>query len=82
MERSSALSSHWTVVRLFPRRTGPHSRGPALFELGVGDDRWAVRQTVDDPEGWHEWKLLGRVDPEASRSEGRAVVVFEGVSRY
>ncbi len=51
-------------------RTDPAARAPVHFVL----DGTTVEQTVVDPEGFHEWVVIGELDLEASRTEGRAVI--------
>jgi len=58
--------------------TGPEARGPQHFVFDA--DTGAVTQTIVDPEEFLEWKATGKVDFEASRSQGHAVVEFTGVS--
>ncbi len=77
--------------------TGPAARAPELFQLGEaagsdaqfaaqsatdeGDDVVAVRQVVIDPDDNRDYCLTGWVDLDRSRQLGRAVLVFDAVSR-
>ena len=61
--------------------TGPDARGPALFEFSTDETPWRVRQLLDDSSGDRNWALIGHVDRERSREEGRAVVTFDGIER-
>jgi len=54
--------------------TGPDARGPALFMVEQGRDRWTVRQIFDDPEGDHDWAISAEVDLRASDEAGTAVI--------
>ncbi|HEY8534509.1 MAG TPA: DUF3516 domain-containing protein [Micromonospora sp.] len=54
--------------------TGPDARGPALFMVEQGRDRWTVRQIFDDPEGDHDWGISAEVDLRASDEAGTAVI--------
>jgi len=54
--------------------TGPDARGPALFSIEKGSDSWTVRQTLDDPDGNHDWAITAEVDLAASDEAGCAVV--------
>jgi hypothetical protein len=76
-EIENAIADYWTVHDqiLLDR----DARGPELFEFGVDGDPDVVRQTIADPEGWHDWKVVGRVDSETSREEGRAVVLLSDI---
>lgn len=53
------------------------ARGPDLFEFD--DTTGRVRQTILDPEDGRTWVIDADVDFDASREEGRAVVVMTGV---
>jgi superfamily II DNA/RNA helicase len=54
--------------------TGPAARGPALFDVRAGRDRWLVRQVLADADGDHDWALVAAVDLDASDEAGRPVV--------
>ncbi|MDY7104254.1 MAG: DUF3516 domain-containing protein [Actinomycetota bacterium] len=57
--------------------TGADARAHVMQILPAENERgrdWDAVQLIDDPEGHHEWRLVGRVDLDASRAEGRAVV--------
>jgi hypothetical protein len=58
--------------------SGPDARGPQhfVYDADTGD----VTQTIVDPDYFLEWKAMGKVDFEASRSQGHAVVEFTGVA--
>ncbi|MEQ8717352.1 MAG: DUF3516 domain-containing protein [Acidimicrobiales bacterium] len=76
-EIENAIADYWTVHdRIGLDRD---ARGPELFEFGVDGDPDVVRQTIADPERWQDWKVVGRVDREASREEGRAVVLLSDI---
>ena len=55
-------------------RTGADARGPALLRIEKHRTRWEVAQVIDDPEGNHDWRILGEVDLPASDQVGTAVV--------
>ena len=57
--------------------TGPDARGPQHFAYDA--DTGDVTQTIVDPDDFLEWKATGKVDFDASRSQGHAVVEFTGV---
>jgi hypothetical protein len=40
-----------------------------------------VSQTIHDPEGHDEWRVLGEVDLAASREEDRLVIALVGIER-
>ena len=61
--------------------TGPEARGPALFDFSTAENPWRVRQVLDDASGDRNWALIGHVDREQSREQGRAVVTFDGIER-
>jgi len=53
---------------------GPDARGPALLAIEQGRQTWTVRQTLDDPDGNHDWAITAEVDLAASDEIGAAVV--------
>ncbi|MGA3489182.1 DEAD/DEAH box helicase [Micromonosporaceae bacterium DT55] len=53
---------------------GPDARGPALLAIEQGRQTWTVRQTLDDPDGNHDWAITAEVDLAASDETGAAVV--------
>jgi len=58
---------------------GAAARSPSLCAYEHGSLR--VEQTLADPEGFHEWSLVGVVDVERSREEGDAVLVLRRLER-
>lgn len=54
--------------------TGGPARSPALLTIDEEPDVWRVEQTIDDPEGHHDWRIRAEVDLAASVEEGTAVV--------
>jgi hypothetical protein len=58
---------------------GAAARSPTLCDFTHGATR--VEQTLADPEGFHEWSLVGEVDLAASREEGDAVLVLRRFER-
>ncbi len=54
--------------------TGGPARSPHLCEITEGSTAWRVEQTLDDPEGDHDWRIRAEVDLAASVEEGAAVV--------
>lgn len=64
--------------------TGGPARSAALVtidETESADGVWRVEQTVDDPEGHHDWRIRGEVDLAASVADGTAVVRITEVVR-
>ncbi len=57
------------------------ARGPELFELTEVGDQWPVTQIIADPDDFHEWRLVGHVDIEASTTADRPVVALTSISR-
>ena len=41
-----------------------------------------VSQTIHDPEGNDEWRIIGDVNLEASREENRLVIALTGIERH
>ncbi len=54
--------------------TGGDARGPSMITMTPGATEWAVRQTLDDPEGNHDWRIDAVVDLAESVEQGIAVV--------
>jgi hypothetical protein len=48
-----------------------------VFDAGTGE----VSQTIHDPEGHDEWRVLGQVDLDASRAEDRLVIGLNDIVR-
>ena len=61
--------------------TGPDARGPGLLIIDEQPGRWAVRQILDDPAGYHDWGIDAEVDLAASDEAGSAVVRVLSVGR-
>jgi superfamily II RNA helicase len=65
--------------------TGGPARSPRLVTVDETDAAasgvWKVEQTIDDPEGDHDWRIRGEVDLAASEEEGAAVVRITEVLR-
>ncbi len=61
--------------------TGGPARSPRLLAIEEDADVWRVEQTIDDPEGHHDWRIRGEVDLAASVEEGTAVVRIVEVVR-
>jgi len=65
--------------------TGGPARSPRLVTIDDTDAAasgvWRVEQTIDDPEGNHDWRIRGVVDLAASEEEGTAVVRITEVLR-
>lgn len=58
-------------------RTGADARARDLFLYERDTGR--VRQILADPDEYHEWHVLGHVDLEESREQGRAVVFVDEI---
>ncbi|NLP85039.1 DUF3516 domain-containing protein [Microbacterium sp. CFH 90308] len=65
--------------------TGGAARSPRLVtvdeQAAVASGVWRVEQTIDDPEGHHDWRIRGVVDLAASEESGTAVVQVTEVVR-
>ncbi|MGW9114488.1 DEAD/DEAH box helicase [Microbacterium sp. NPDC055683] len=57
------------------------SRSPAYCRIEEDGALWRVEQTIDDPEGDHDWRIRAEVDLEASAEAGSAVVRVTEVVR-
>ena len=56
---------------------GGDARHTSRFEFDASSGR--ISQTLHDPDGNDEWRLIGEVDLDASRTENRLVAVMTGV---
>ncbi len=63
-----------------PALAGAPARGPDLFMVTVRGGTWQVRQTLDDPEGDHDWHLDVVVDIQASDDAGEVVLHVVGMA--
>ena len=64
--------------------TGGPARSPALVRIDESDAAngiWRVEQTIDDPDGNHDWRIRATVDLEASDEAGAAVLHVDEVLR-
>lgn len=65
--------------------TGGPARSPRLVTVdehpATASGVWRVEQTIDDPEGHHDWRIRGVVDLAASEESGTAVVRVTEVVR-
>lgn len=65
--------------------TGGPARSPRLVTIDEADAAasalWKVEQTIDDPDGNHDWRIRGEVDLAASEEAGTAVVRITEVVR-
>lgn len=61
--------------------TGGPARSPRLCEITEDTAVWRVEQTIDDPNGDHDWRIRAEVDLAASVEEGAAVVRVTEVVR-
>jgi hypothetical protein len=61
--------------------TDGDARGPDLFVVQRTGRRWAVRQTIDDPAGHHDWVIEAEVDVDASDELGELVLTTTAMRR-
>lgn len=65
--------------------TGGAARSPRLVDIDEADAAaarlWRVEQTIDDPDGNHDWRIRGVVDLAASEEAGTAVLRVTEVLR-
>jgi hypothetical protein len=64
--------------------TGGPARSPGLVSIDESDAAagiWRVEQTIDDPDGNHDWRIRATVNLEASDEEGAAVLHVDEVLR-
>ncbi|HEX5407849.1 MAG TPA: DUF3516 domain-containing protein, partial [Pseudonocardiaceae bacterium] len=58
------------------------ARGPHLLMIDQDEDRWTVRQVIDDPAGHHDWGISGEVDIEESDELGVAALRITDVGPF
>nr|WP_028652029.1 DEAD/DEAH box helicase [Nocardioides halotolerans] len=62
-------------------RLDADARGPDLLSVEATGRTWAVRQTLHDPAGDHDWVIEATVDLDASDVAGEAVVLATALRR-
>src|SRR4051794_3024617 len=62
-------------------RLDADARGPALLDIDRTGRGWAVRQTLHDPAGDHDWVIEATVHLDASDAAGEAVVLATALRR-
>jgi len=60
---------------------GADARGPHLLLVDKEPGRWRVQQILDDPEGFHDWRVTAEVDLPASDEAGELVLAVTGFVR-
>jgi superfamily II RNA helicase len=60
---------------------GADARGPHLLLVDKEPGRWRVQQILDDPEGFHDWRITAEVDLPASDEAGELVLAVTGLVR-
>ncbi|MEO6654111.1 MAG: DUF3516 domain-containing protein [Ilumatobacteraceae bacterium] len=71
----AAIAPYWE--RYDAIDVGGDARHTSRFEFDASSGQ--VSQTVHDPDGHDEWRLIGVVDLEASRAENRLVAAMTGI---
>jgi superfamily II RNA helicase len=61
--------------------TGPDAHGPDLLSIEVAGRSWRVRQTLDDPEGHHDWVVEAVLDLDATDGLGEPALHVLGLRR-
>jgi Domain of unknown function (DUF3516) len=57
---------------------GADARSSELFHLQADGRRWDITQTLDDPDGNHDWVLRLEADLDGSDAVGEAVLTMTG----
>jgi superfamily II RNA helicase len=60
---------------------GPDSRGPDLLAVEAVGRTWVVRQTLDDPQGHHDWVVEAVLDLDATDALGEPALHVTGLRR-
>ncbi|MGH1502167.1 MAG: DEAD/DEAH box helicase [Acidimicrobiales bacterium] len=71
----AAMAPYWETYDSIGVDGDARSGARFTFDAATG----AVTQILADPDGHDEWRLSATVDLEASRAEGRAVVVLDAI---
>jgi hypothetical protein len=77
LDLDEAMAGYWAEYDAIDVSGDARHAGRFHFDPSSG----IVEQTVHDPDGHDEWRLVGRVDLDASREEDRLVVTLESVAR-
>jgi hypothetical protein len=77
-ELAGGLEPYWEEHDEILLDADARSTARVLF---AEEDPRSVVQLLHDPEGYDEWRLVGRIDLEGSRAEGRAVVELVAIER-
>src|SRR5450755_1122815 len=73
-----ALGAYWDEYESID--TGPQGRSPSLLVIDRADPAvWRLRQIIKDPDGNHDFAILGSVDLDASDAAGEPVVRIESL---
>jgi Domain of unknown function (DUF3516) len=71
-----ALGAYWDEYEWID--TGPQGRSPSLLMIERADPAvWRLRQIIEDPDGNHDFAIVGSVDLDASDAAGEPVVRIE-----
>jgi Domain of unknown function (DUF3516) len=73
----SAMAPYWDEYDAID--VGGDARHSSRFSFDAMSGR--VEQTLHDPDGNDDWRLIGRVDLVASRDEGRLVASLVDIVR-
>jgi hypothetical protein len=71
-----ALGAYWDEYGSID--TGPQGRSPSLLMIDRADPAvWRLRQIIEDPDGNHDFAIVGSIDLDASDAAGEPVVRIE-----
>ena len=71
-----ALGAYWDEYESID--TGPQGRSPSLLMIDRADPAvWRLRQIIEDPDGNHDFAIVGSIDLDASDAAGEPVVRIE-----
>ena len=71
-----ALGAYWDEYESID--TGPPGRSPSLLMIDRADPAvWRLRQIIEDPDGNHDFAIVGSIDLDASDAAGEPVVRIE-----
>jgi hypothetical protein len=74
-----ALGSYWDEHDRI--NTDADARGPQYLSIDRSGPIWQVRQTIDDPDGNHDWAINATVDPGESDEQERLMLTIVSFER-
>ncbi len=70
-----AMAPYWNEYDAIG--TDADARSAAFFRLEESPDKWTIHQTLADPNGDGEWRIVATVDLEVAMADGAPTLVIE-----